>query len=146
MSAPSSSETIEEIPRFRQVRDEASCSRGYRLIRWRLVIENKDDVDDHDSIIQVKPSSKNRESVGEAHPSRTKAFSASGNDSKSIDNDPLPIGVNRGSMPIEKMEELVSRHSMPFSYVYKVLTISEYVSTSGSQEIGVCKETFWARF
>lgn len=60
--------------------------------------------------------------------------------------DPPPIRVNNGSMTIKRMDELVLRYGMPPNYIYKVPTISEYVSTPGSLEIGMCKDTFRVKF
>lgn len=55
---------------------------------------------------------------------------------------PPPVGVNRGTMTIERMNELVMRYGVPSRHISRILTVSEYVSTLGTLKIGVCKESF----
>lgn len=94
----------------------------------------------------AKPSRVGRESVGEARPSRIDTFSASNGDDGLVISDLSLIGVNRGSMTIKRMDELMSRYGMPPSYICRVPTISEYVSILGLLEIGMCEETFSVKF
>lgn len=56
------------------------------------------------------------------------------------------IRVNRGSVTIKRMDELVSRYGVSFNYICRVPTISKYVSMLGLFEIGVREETFRVEF
>lgn len=87
-----------------------------------------------------------KESAGKACPNGTNTCNAKDGDGESADSDLPPIGVNKGSMTVKRMNELVSRYDKPLGYVSRVSTISEYMSTLSPFEINVCKKTFRARF
>lgn len=110
-----------------------------------MVIKDEGDDHDHGLTILVRLNGDSGKSIREVCLSKTEASNASDNDGGLVDGDPPPIEVNRGSITVEKMEELVLRYGIPPSYVCIVPTISEYVPMPGSLKIGVCKETFPAR-
>lgn len=94
----------------------------------------------------VRSSGESWEFVGEASLDKLKASSASNDDSRSVDDDPPLIRVNRDTITIEKMDELVSNYEVPSGYVCKIPTISEYVSTLSLPKIGVYKKSLWVDF
>lgn len=61
---------------------------------------------------------------------------------RQVDNDLLPVRVNRGIMAIKRMNELLMRYGVPSRYVCRLPTTGEYVSILGTLEIGVCEESF----
>lgn len=82
----------------------------------------------------------------QAHLSKTEVSSTNDDDDGPTDGDPPPITFNRGSIIVERMDELVLRYSVPSNYVCRVPTINKYISTRGSLEISVYEETFLAGF
>lgn len=126
--------SIEEVSLVHQARDEATSIKEYQVIRWRLIIE---DNDNDDSAPYVKSSGESRESLGKASLDRPEASSTSGDDGGPTNEDPRLIEVNKGTITVEKMSELVSKYEVPSSYIYKIPIANEYVSTSGPLEITV---------
>lgn len=84
--------------------------------------------------------------MDETFPNILKNSNANDNDG-GLANDDLPlIGVNRGIKTVERISELLSRYGVPSEYVYRISITNEYVSTLGLLKIGVCEESFWAKF
>lgn len=58
------------------------------------------------------------------------------------DDDSLFIEVNRGTMTAKKISEPISKYIVSSSYVYRIPSVSEYISTPSPLEINMCKESF----
>lgn len=96
--------------------------------------------------VYVRCSDESQESMREASFDRSKAISVNNNSNRPKDDDPPLISVNKGIITVERMSELVLRYKMPSGYICKILAINEHGSTPGPLKIGVCKESFRARF
>lgn len=84
--------------------------------------------------------------MGKAYLDRLEASKASNNNGGLTNSDPPFIRINRGTMTIERMSELASRYEVPFDYIYKIIAVNAYISTPSLLEIGMCEESFQAKF
>lgn len=90
----------------------------------------------------AKSGDKSQEFVVEVQLYRLEDSSSSDKDDGPTNNDIPPVGVNRGTMTTQRMNELVIRYRVPLGYVCRIWTVSEYVSRPGPLEIRVCEESF----
>lgn len=74
-----------------------------------MVIEDDNDDDDQDSVVLVRASGASKESIRKTCQGRIEAFSTNNNDNGLMNNDSPPIGVNKGSMTVKRMDELMLR-------------------------------------